>query len=80
MGTVIGGTFIVALVNPTRIAIELRVGTPVAAVHLAVLNSASNCDAAACDNRLDAESKLLRVLRELQFDDIPNSAEHKLPL
>ena len=54
--------------------------TPVAAVHPAVLNSASNCDAPACDNRLDAELKLRKVLRELRFNEIPNSGEHNLPL
>ena len=61
--TVISGTFLVAPVNPIRTAIKLRVGKPVAAVHPAVLNSASNCNAAACDNCLDAESKLLKVAR-----------------
>ena len=51
--TVTEATFLVALVNPTRIAIELCVSTPVIAVHLAVLDSTSGCDAAACERCLD---------------------------
>ena len=75
-----GATCLLAVANPTRSVVQLGKDTPVASVHavqLDVQTPHASCPVSSC---LPPDAKLQKVLRELHFDKIPDSAPHKSAL
>ena len=71
--------FYLPIANPSNSRVEIAAGTPVVA--LAPFPLAPNSPStAATSPQLSRDEKLRKVLRELQFDALPDSTPHKRPL